>query len=244
MAVLAALALAAACARTDDRCGTPRTPTPLDRATAGIVAGTVTFTGAPPPMRTINVSGDAQCAAQHADGVSSGDAIVHDGRVANAFVYLKEGLGDRVFAVPDVPVVVDQKGCLYEPHVAGVQTCQPITFVNSDPVLHNVHGTPVRSSAWNFGMGVQGSKRTIRIGAPEVMVSVRCDVHPWMQAYVGVLDHPYFAVTGADGRFRIAGVPPGEYVVAAWHERFGTREARVTVGPQETREIGLAFGPS
>jgi hypothetical protein len=236
--------LAFGCGRDEGRCGPPRPPTEIDRSTTGTISGTVTFEGAPPTMKTLTLTGDPQCAAQHAEAVTAGDALVRDGHVQNAFVYIKEGLGERIFAVPDTPVVIDQKGCLYEPHVAGVQTCQPLEFLNSDPVLHNVHGTPHRQAPWNIGLPVRGSSRTLRLDTPEVMVDVRCDVHPWMHAYIGVLDHPYFAVTGADGRFTLTGVPPGEYVVAVWHERFGTRETRVTVGPRETKEVSFAYGPA
>ncbi|HYR96012.1 MAG TPA: carboxypeptidase regulatory-like domain-containing protein [Candidatus Binatus sp.] len=241
IAVVLLLPIAAACGRSQSGCETPRTATPLDRAVAGRITGSVRFDGTPPPMKPITFGGDPQCAANHAGPVLSGDAIVHDGRVENAFVYVKDGLGDRVFAAPDTPVTIDQAGCLYTPHVAGTQTCQPVQFVNSDPVLHNVHGTPSHSPPWNFGMAVRGSQRSVRVPSPEVMIDVRCDVHPWMRAYLGVLDHPYFAVTGADGQFTLADVPPGEYVVASWHERFGTREARVTVGAREAKDVSFTY---
>lgn len=242
--VLLVLALAAACGRDESACQAPRTPTPLDAATSGAITGAVAFEGTPPVMKPLALGSDAQCAAQHQGPVLSGDALVHDGRVENAFVYVKDGLGARVFAVPDSPVTIDQVGCLYHPRVAGAQTCQPIEFVNDDPTLHNVHGAPGHSAPWNFGMALKGSKRTIRVENPEVMIPVACDVHPWMRAYVGVLPHPYFAVTGADGRFTLKGVPAGDYVVASWHERFGTREARVTLGAGETKDVTLAYAGS
>jgi len=233
-----------ACGGGESVCDKPRAATPLDRAVAGRISGTVTLAGTPPPMKTLAFGGDPQCAAAHPDPVPAGDALVHDGRVQNAFVWVKEGLGDRTFAVPDRTVTIDQAGCLYAPHVVGVQTCQPLQFVNSDPVLHNVHGTPPHSPAWNFGMPVRGSQRTVRVPRPDVMIEVRCDVHPWMRAYVGVVDHPYFAVTGADGRFTLADLPPGDYVVASWHERFGTREARVTIGPREVKDVSFSYAGS
>jgi len=192
-------------------------------------------------MKPVALGGDPQCATQHQGPVLAGDALVHDGKVENAFVYVKDGLGARTFALPETPVTIDQMGCLYKPHVAGAQTCQPIEFVNGDPTLHNVHGTPGRSAPWNFGMALQGSKRRIRVENPEVMIPITCDVHPWMRAYVGVLPHPYFAVTGADGRFTLPGVPAGEYVLASWHERFGTREARVTLGAGDTKDVAFAY---
>jgi hypothetical protein len=241
IAVLLCLPLVGACGRSESGCDTPRPATPLDRETAGRITGTVAFQGAPPPMKTITFGGDAQCAAAHSGPVLTGDALVRDGRVENAFVYVKDGLGGRTFAIPDKPVTVDQAGCLYAPHVAGGQTCQPVQFVNSDGVLHNVHGTPKNSPPWNFGMAVRGSQRAVRVPKPEVMIEIRCDVHPWMRAYLGVLDHPYFAVTGADGRFTLADLPPGDYVVESWHERFGMREARVTIGPREAKDVSFTY---
>lgn len=238
-AVLLALFLAA-CGG-ESVCDRPRTPTPLDPGTTGTIAGTVAFAGTPPAMRPVQMN--AECRALHAEPVLAGDALVADGRVENVFVWVKEGLGDRVFAVPRDPVVIDQKGCLYRPRVAGAQTCQPIEFRNSDAFLHNVRGAPRASSGWNFGMSLQGSTRTVRLEKPEIMVATRCDVHPWMVAYLGVLAHPFFAVTGPDGRFALPGVPAGDYVVAAWHERFGTREARASVRPGATAEVGFSYGP-
>ena len=220
-------------------CDAPRTPTPLDRASTGTITGTVTLGGAPPPTAPLRMT--AECAAQHRGPVPAGDVLVHDGRVENAYVYIKDGLGERVFAVPAEPVVIDQVGCVYRPHVAAAQACQPITFKNSDSFLHNVHGTPTVSSQWNFSMGVQGSTRSVRIPKPEIPVEVRCDVHPWMRAYVAVSAHPYFAVTGADGRFVLRDVPPGDYLVASWHERFGTRETRVTLAAHDTKDLAFAY---
>jgi plastocyanin len=234
--------LVAACG--GDSAGPPpaREPTPLDHATTGTITGEVRFEGTPPASQPIGFGGFAECAAQHPAGATAGDVLVRDGAVQNAFVWVKDGLGDRVFAVPTEPVVVDQVGCLYAPRVVGVQVGQLVKFVNGDPLLHNVHGTPKHSSAWNVSLGRKGAEREIRIAKPEVMVSVRCDLHPWMQGWIGALDHPYFAVTGPDGRFALRDVPPGTYTVAAWHERFGTREARVTLEPKGAATASFTFG--
>lgn len=211
-----------------------RTPTPLDTTTTGTITGEVRFEGEVPAMATIRFGGFGECSSQHPGPVPMGDMLVRNGKVENAFVYLKKGLGDRVFAVPAEPVVIDQTGCLYHPRVAGAQVGQLIRFVNDDPLLHNVHGTPTASPAWNISLSRKGAARDIRIDKAEVMVSVRCDLHPWMQGWIGVLDHPYYAVTGPDGAFALKNVPPGDYTIAVWHERFGTREAQVTLPPSGT----------
>ena len=208
-----------------------REPTPLDESTTGTITGEVRFSGPVPAMGTINFGSFRECSAQHDGPVPTGDVLVHEGTVENAFVWIVKGLEDRVFAVPTEPVVIDQKGCLYVPHVAGAQVGQPIRFVNSDRTLHNVHGKPKVASDWNIALARQGADRTIHVDEAEVAISVRCDLHPWMQGWLGVVDHPYFAVTGADGRFTLPAVPPGEYTLAVWHERFGRQEQTVSLEP-------------
>jgi plastocyanin len=241
--LLAGLALATlACARPADEPPEPaRTPTPLDTATTGTIAGTVRFTGPVPPPTTVTVTSDPVCAALHPRGLAVEEVRVADGALADAFVWLRSGLGTRVFAVPETPVEIDQRGCTYVPHVAGAQVGQPVRFINSDATLHNVHGTPTRSAPWNFGLAFAGADRRLTLPAAELMVGLRCDVHPWMRGYLGVLEHPYYAVTGTDGRFTLANVPPGTYVLAAWHERLGTREQTVVVPAQGRVAVDLGF---
>jgi len=236
---VALLVLLAGCG--GDEMPTRPPPTPLDPASTGTITGTVTFAGPPPPMGTLNMASEPQCTAAHRGPVPTGDALVKDGKVENAFVWIEDGLGSRVFPQPTAPVVVDQKGCVFTPRVVGAQTGQPIRFVNSDPMLHNVHSTPSEAKGWNVSLAKQGVEREVRVAKPEVMIPLRCDVHPWMRGWIGVLDHPYFAVTGPDGKFALPFVPAGEYVVASWHERFGRREARVTVGAKETKEVAFAY---
>lgn len=217
-----------------------RVPTPLDHDTVGVVSGEVRFEGKPPAPTLVDMTSAKECGGQRA--VDSGDVLVQGGKVQNAIVAIKDGLGDRVFAVPETPVVIDQRGCLFVPRVAAAQVDQPIKFLNSDTLAHNVHGTPPKSSGWNFSLGLKGATREVEVDAPQPVVPIKCDIHAWMQAYLGVYDHPYFAVTGADGQFTLKDVPPGTYVVEAWHERFGTRTATVTLGPKETKSISFTFG--
>jgi plastocyanin len=243
---LVALVVALVLAACSEDAGPPpaRTPTPLDKATTGTISGTVRFDGTPPPMREVNFGSFGECASQHQGAVTMGDVRVRNGAVAGAFVYVKDGLGNRVFAIPEAPVEIDQTGCVYKPRVVGVQVGQLVRFLNDDPLLHNVHGTPAASSAFNVSLARKGAAREIRIPKPEVAVSVRCDLHPWMQAWIGVVDHPYFAVTGDDGAFTLKDVPPGDYTVAAWHEKLGTRDAKVTLAPSGTASTTFTFTAS
>jgi plastocyanin len=239
-ALWVAVVLLAACS-TEPPPAPTRTATPLDRTTTGAITGTVTVQGAVPAMPPVNFGSFAECSSQHRGPVPIGNMLVQDGKVENAFVWLKDGLGDRVFAIPETPVEIDQRGCLYHPRIAGVQVGQLVRFVNGDPLLHNVHGTPKASPAWNVSLSRKGADREMRIPKPEVMVSVRCDLHPWMQGWLGVVDHPYFAVTGSDGGFSLKDVPPGEYTLAVWHERFGTAETHVTLPASGTATAALSL---
>jgi plastocyanin len=195
-------------------------------------------------MPEIRFGSFAECAVQHRDPVRAEDLIAEDGKLANAFVWIKDGLGDRVFAIPEAPVEVDQSGCLFQPRVTGARVGQIVRFANGDPLLHNVRGTPRASPGWNASLPRRGATRDVRLDRPEVGVSVRCDLHPWMQSWLAVVDHPYFAVTGADGAYALRDVPPGEYTVAVWHERLGTRETRVTLAPQGTATARFSFTPA
>ncbi|MBI3767074.1 MAG: carboxypeptidase regulatory-like domain-containing protein [Deltaproteobacteria bacterium] len=234
---VALLIAVAACRHETER----RPPTPLDHTTVGVIAGEVRFAGTPPAPR-VEMSSAKECGAQHGGAIDAGDVLVRDDRVQNAIVAIEDGLGDRVFAVPETPVVVDQRGCLFVPRVAAAQVDQPIEFLNSDALAHNVHGTPAKSSAWNFSLGLKGATRVLAVDAAQPVIPITCDIHPWMQAYLGVYDHPYFMVTGANGQFTLRDVPPGTYVVEAWHERFGTRTATVTLAPKETTTVTFTFG--
>lgn len=234
---LAAGCLVAACQRERRE----REPTPLDHATVGTIAGTVRFAGTPPPQSELNLSSSAECAALHEKPVLARDVLVHDGLVENALVWIAEGLGDRVFAVPDQPVVIDQQKCLFVPRVAAAQVGQPVRFLNSDMLAHNVHGMPEHARGWNFMLGVKGASRDTTVETAEPAIEIKCDVHPWMTAWLGVFDHPYFAVTGPEGAFTLPDVPPGDYTIAAWHERLGTARTTVTLGPQGAERVALTL---
>jgi len=235
---LIAVTLAAACERKAER----RAPTPLDRATVGTITGEVRYGGTPPASTKVDMASAKDCAAGHAGAVDAGDVLVQGGKVQNAIVAIKEGLGDRVFAVPETPVTIDQHDCLFVPRIAAAQEDQPVKFLNSDTFPHNVHGTPPKSSGWNFSLGLKGASRTVDAADGQSAIPIKCDIHPWMHAFLGVYAHPYFMVTGADGQFALKDVPPGTYVVEAWHERFGTKTATVTLGEKETKTVAFTFG--
>jgi hypothetical protein len=165
-----------------------------------------------------------------------------DGALKNAFVRIAEGM-DRRFAPPAAPVTLDQRGCLYVPRVVGLQVGQPLAVLNSDATLHNVHTASHDNPAFNFGMSLQGQETLRYFHSEEVMIPVRCNVHSWMTGYIGVLWHPFFAVTEDDGQFAIRGLPAGAYVIAAWHERLGVIERAVTLGPDETAEVVMEYPP-
>jgi hypothetical protein len=159
----------------------------------------------------------------------------------NAFVYVKDGLGNRTFQAPQTPVVLDQKGCRYFPHVFGIQVGQPFMIVNNDPTLHNVHAVPKVNNEFNFGQPLKGMKTTRKFDKPEVMVPFKCDVHGWMSAFGGVLSHPFFAVSKADGSYEIKGLPEGTYTIEVWHERLGTQTTTVTVDGKSGATANFGF---
>lgn len=215
----------------------------VDSGETGSVSGRVLLEGSPPAATPIEMKGNPECSGLHAETLPGEDVLVKDGGLANAFIYIKEGLEGYSFAAPQEPVVIDQVGCLYLPHVAGAMVNQPVQLLNSDPTLHNIHAYVQNSSGWNIGLPFQGMKVTKKFSAPELMVKLKCDVHPWMLAYVGVLSHPYFDVTAEAGEFSLENVPPGSYVLEAWHERFGTQTLSLELAPQEQKHVSLTYVP-
>jgi len=218
-------------------------PTPVDAATAGTIHVAVRYHGPVPVPKAIEMSSASQCAAAHQEPATDESLLVDDGRLANALVWIKSGLEHWAFAPPASPLRFDQKGCLYHPRVAAAMVGQPVQFSNDDQDPHNVHGQPRVVNGWNFIMSKQGSSRTLSFDKPEIGIPVGCDIHPWMHAYLSVVANPYFAVTPTDGSVTLSQVPPGDYVVAVWHEKLGTQEQHVSVAPRGAATVELVLEP-
>lgn len=214
---------------------------PVDAATAATVTGKVSFTGTASENEPIDMSGEPDCAAKYTDTPAQETVLANsDGTLKNAFVYVKDGLGDLKFPVPSQGVVLDQNGCRYHPHVFGLQTNQTLVIRNSDGILHNIHPRPSTNRPFNVSQPkIMDSEK--RFTKAEVMIPIGCDVHDWMNAYLGVLDHPYFAVTGDDGSYTLPNLPPGDYTIVVWHEKLGEQEQKVTVGPSETKTVDFSY---
>lgn len=243
---LCALALAGAgCKKTTTGAETPaKTYVTIDPNTAGSISGTIHFDGKAPARVQIDMGQDPVCAL--ADANYAEQYVVHDGGLQNVFVYVKDGLGNKLYAAPSEPVVMDQKGCRFIPHVIGVMAGQPVKFTNSDSTMHNVHMTPTISTNQTVDLSEppNGTGEMRTLGTPELMIPVRCNNHPWMQAFINVAANPFYAVSDENGHFTIKGLPPGTYTLVADHEVLGTKSATVTVGSRQTATQDFTFSKS
>lgn len=214
----------------------------IDPATAGSINGYVSFNGTPPAPKTVTMEADPHCSAtpETETPAATQEVVVTGGRLANVFVYLSSGVKGRYAPPPDA-ALLDQHGCRYHPHVMGVMTGQKVVIRNSDATLHNIHAAAEKNPPFNIAQTQTGQTADWQFDRSEVMIPVNCDVHGWMRSYVGVLSHPFFAVTGTDGGFTLAGVPPGTYTLTAWHERYGTMEQTVVVTTHETTPATFTF---
>jgi plastocyanin len=215
--------------------------TTVDMANSGTISGTIHFNGKAPQRVQIDMAQDPACSM--ADTNMTEQYLVKNGGLANVFVEIKDGLGNKAYAAPSDPVVMDQKGCKYVPHVIGVMAGQPVKFNNSDPTMHNVHMTPTIGT--NQGVDISeppngaGEMRTM--STAELMIPVRCNNHPWMEAFINVASNPFYSVSDADGHFTIKGVPPGTYTILADHEKMGPKTATVTVVAHQTATLDFTY---
>jgi hypothetical protein len=218
----------------------------VDPSTAGAIRGTIHYTGGRPPRKAVDMSSDPACVGARNDaheGKAYDESLVvgPHGGLGNVFVYVKSGLEGKQFAVPSTPVTIDQQGCWFHPRVMGIQVNQELKVVNSDPVTHNIHPMAQINREWNHSQGPGDPPLERRFVKPEVMIPVKCNIHNWMHALIGVVDNPYFAVTKDDGSFEIKDLPPGTYTLEATQEDLGTQELQVTVAPHETAAAKFTF---
>ena len=240
----AGLTLAGLAACSGESAPPPRTPPPdakrVDAAKAATLTGRVVLDGPLPANPPLTVSGDSVCVREH-KGTTFQIFIGENGGLGNVFVYVKDGLSGYFFDTPSQPVKLDQKGCEYEPRVFGVQVGQNVEFINSDRTLHTVHAVPDVNPEFQFSQPIQTQRDVKFFSKPEIMVRFKCDVHTWMSAYAGVLEHPYFAVTPPAGGFELKQLPAGTYTLEAWHEKLGTQTQKVTIGDNEKKDVTFTF---
>jgi plastocyanin len=210
---------------------------------ASSVTGTITFTGTPPTLKPLAMSADPACAKKHSKPAPDERLTLGSGNtMANVIVWVSNGLpSGKTFAAPKTPVTLDQVGCQYKPHAQGIMVGQTYRILNSDGILHNVHSLPKVNPQFNKPMPANLKEVTTTFAKPEPVFQVKCDVHPWMTAYVGVFTHPFFATTGTDGKFTISGLDPGTYEITAWHEVLGTQKASVTVAATGSKTQDFKF---
>ena len=231
-------------------CGGNEAPPPaapagpsVDPSTAGTITAIVKFEGQPPAPEMMTLTGDPKCVSENGGPQRADERIVvgENQSLQNVFVYVKDGLGSFGFPIPSEPVVLDQDKCRYTPRVLGVRVGQALQIRNSDPLLHNVRSNGVINQAFNKSTPLEGVSFNHTFATKEVMVPFKCDVHGWMSAYVGVLDHPYFGTTAPDGKVVLGNLPPGTYTIEAWHEALGTRTQQVTIAAKDSKDVSFSF---
>ena len=205
------------------------------------IAGKVAFEGTAPTMEKIKMEADAFCKSAHAEPVYSQEVVVNPNKTLQwVFVYVKEGV-TGTYPAPTTPVTIDQHGCQYHPHIFGIQAGQPLRILNSDSTLHNIHALPKKNPEFNIGQPFKGMETLKKFETVEMPVHFKCDVHKWMGAYAGVLNHPFFAVTNEQGTFEIKNLPPGAYVIEAWQEKYGAQTQNVTITGSESKTVDFSF---
>jgi len=236
--------LVAGCSKkqTEEAPAAPEPTAVVDAATAGSISGTVKLNGEPPVFRPIDMSAEPACVAANPTPIAPPVVVLGDhGALANVVVYVKSGLGKYRYETPSEHAVLDQKACMYIPRVLAFRTNQPLEVKNTDPATHNVHPIPRDNKSWNRSLPAGAEPFITSFPNPELAMPVVCNIHPWMRAYLFVFDNPYFEVTTKTGSFDLSNLPPGTYTIEAWHERFGTLDQTVTIGPKESKSTLFTF---
>jgi plastocyanin len=210
---------------------------------ASTITGTVTFAGKVPNLKPLAMDADPACAKKHSKPVLAEMLALGSGNtMGNIIVWVSKGLpAGKTWPVPKEPVVLDQRGCIYVPHAMGIMVGQAYRILNSDGVLHNIHTLPKINTSFNRAMPPTLKETSTTFAKPEPIFQIKCDVHPWMSAYIGVFTHPFFSVTNTDGKFTISGLDAGTYEITAWHERLGTQSGTVTVTGSDTKTQDFKF---
>jgi len=206
------------------------------------VTGTIKFEGDPPKVRKVDMGSDEHCQEMNAEGVMDEGAIIAaDGGLQNVFVYVQKGLSDWTFTAPSETASLSQEGCTYKPHVLGVQVGQTLIIENADAVTHNIHSFGKKNKTFNQTQGKGGADLEVVFKKTEVFIPVKCDIHGWMNTYIGVVDNPFYAISAADGSFDLGKLPAGTYTIAARHEGFGLQKQEITIGDGESKSIAFSF---
>jgi plastocyanin len=212
-------------------------PAPIDPATVASVSGTVHFEGAAPEAVPIDMSNDPACKGDN----KAETVVVNDGKLANVFVYVKDGLDNRTFPAPANAIAIDQTGCRYQPHMAGMMVGQKLDIRNDDPTEHNVHAIGMQNAQWNESQMPKAAAIEKSFDQPEIMLPIKCNQHPWMKMYVNVVANPFYAVTDAAGKFEINGLPPGDYTIAFVQEKLGEQDQKIALTAKDKKTLDISF---
>ncbi len=222
----------------EEKAATAAAPaTPIDQSTVGSISGVVKYAGTAPKPAKIDMSQDPACKGNN----TVETLVVNNGNLENAFVYVKDGLGNRTFDVPKDAIKLDQKGCRYHPHVLGIMAGQSLEVINSDDTTHNIHPTPKDNREWNESQPPKAPPIEKSFAREEIMLPVKCNQHPWMKMYINVVKSPYYAVTDSDGKYTLKGLPPGTYTIAVVQEKLGEQTQQITVGPKESKTADFTY---
>ncbi len=215
----------------------------VDAATAGSISGVIQFAGPKAARKVISMDAEAGCQQANAGKPVYEDVVLtgKKGGLANAFVYIQSGLEDKTFEPAQEAVVLDQQDCMFVPRVVGIRSGQTLDLKNGDSIAHNIHPMPKSNREWNQEQPPHAPDVQHRFARPEIMIPVKCNIHAWMHSYIGVVGHPYFAVTGSDGSFQWKNVPPGDYTLAVWHETLGTQTQQVHVAASASAAVNFSY---